>query len=74
MSIRQRIQILANMSVSEARKIAANPKKYPDKLRLARLKLIGMALRVFPSSPKQREISQLIRNIEAMPFDKWQIK
>lgn len=72
MSIRRRINVLS-MTINEARKIATNPKKYPNKLRLARLKLINKTLRMIPNSPSQREIQQLIRNIEAMPANKWKL-
>jgi hypothetical protein len=59
------------MTISEARAIAADPAKFPDQLRLARLKLGNAALRAFPSSPRQKAIQAMVARIETMPRDLW---
>lgn len=59
------------MNLNEARAVAAEPSKYPDKLKLARLKLSNAALRAYPSSPRQKEFNKLVAQIEAMPREMW---
>jgi hypothetical protein len=59
------------MKIAEARSIAADPDRYPDQLKLARLKLGNAALRAFPSSPKQKELQALVEKIEAQPRELW---
>jgi len=59
------------MKLAEAKAIAADPARHPDKLRLARLVLGNAALRAFPSSPRQQELQALEQRITAMPKWMW---
>jgi hypothetical protein len=59
------------MRIAEAKEVAANPSAFPEKLRLAHLKLGNAALRALASSPKQKELIDLMRQIETMPRELW---
>jgi hypothetical protein len=59
------------MRIQEAKAIAANPGQHTDKLKLARLKLEVAALRAYPASPRQQELRELIKRIEALPRELW---
>jgi len=62
------------MKIAEAKAVAADPARHPDKLRLARLKIYGAELRTFPSSPRQKALTALRNQIEAMPRELWSLE
>jgi hypothetical protein len=59
------------MTLSQAKRIAADPVAHSTKLRLALLKLEVAVLRAFPSSPKQRELQSMAAQIRLLPRELW---